>query len=113
MDGGNRSLKQLQQTTARCFPCTVESVQHTPALCTTKLLAKTLTVPREDALRLFPIGTTVVKESGSRTLSGQIYDYRVPYCRVQYEDNDREQLARQEVHRMLGARSYDTQGRTS
>ena len=69
--------------------CTVESVQPTPASSTTKLLAKTLTTPpHEDELRLFPIGTTVVKESGSRALSGQVYDYRVPYWRVQYEDND-------------------------
>ena len=60
-----------------------------------KLLAKTLTTPpREGALRLFPIGTTVVKELGNRTLSGQAYDYRVPYWRVQYEDNDWEQLLR-------------------
>ena len=56
--------------------------------------------PREDALRLFPIGTTVVKEPGSKTLSGQVYDYRVRYWRVEYGDNDWEELSRQEVHRM-------------
>ena len=89
MDGRNRNLKQLQQTTARCFSCKVESVQPTPASSTTQLLAKTLTTPpREDALRLFPIVTTVVKESGSRTLSGQVYEYRVLNWRVLYEDND-------------------------
>ena len=89
MDGRNINLKQLQQTTARCFPCTVESVQPTPASSTTKLSSKTLTTsPREHALRLFPIGTTVAKESGSKTLSGQMYDYHVPHWRVQYEDND-------------------------
>ena len=40
-----------------------------------------------------------MKESGSKTLSGQVHDYRVPYWRVQYEDNDWEELSRQEVHR--------------
>ena len=54
---------------------------------------------REDALRLFPIGTTVAKESG-KTLSGQVYDYRVLHWRVQYKDNDWEELLRREVHRM-------------
>ena len=57
-------------------------------------------LPREDALRLFPIGTTVAKESGSEIILGQVYDYRAPYWRVQYEDNDWEELSRQEVHRM-------------
>ena len=57
-------------------------------------------LPCEDALRLFPIGTTDVKESGSKTLSGQVYDYRFPCWRVQYEDNDWEELSPQEVHRM-------------
>ena len=56
--------------------------------------------PREDALRLFPIGTTVAKESGSEIILGQVYDYRAPYWRVKYEDNDWEELSRQEVHRM-------------
>ena len=56
--------------------------------------------PREDALRLFPIGTTVAKESGSEIILGQVYDYRAPYWRVQYEDNDWKELSRQEVHRM-------------
>ena len=70
MDGRYRNLKQLQQTIARCLPCTVESVQPTPASSITNLLAKTLTTPlREGALRLFQISTTVVKESSSRTLS--------------------------------------------
>ena len=53
---------------------------------------------REDALRLFPIGTTVAKESGSEII--QVYDYRAPYWRVQYEDNDWEELSRQDVRRM-------------
>ena len=57
-------------------------------------------LPRENALRLFPIGTTVAKESGSEIILGQVYDYRAPYWRVQYEDNDWEELSRQEVHRM-------------
>ena len=42
----------------------------------------------------------MAKESGSKTRSGQVYDYRVPHGRVQYEDNDWEELSRQEVHRM-------------
>ena len=57
-------------------------------------------LPGEDALRWFPIGTTVVKESGSKTLSDQVYDYRVSYWRIQYEDDDWEEVSRQEMHRM-------------
>ena len=57
-------------------------------------------LPREDPLRLFSIGTTVVKKSGSsKTLLGQVCDYRVPYWKVQYEDNDWEELSRLEMHR--------------
>ena len=41
----NRNLKQLQQTTARWFPCTVESVQSTLASRSLKLPAKRLTIP--------------------------------------------------------------------
>ena len=65
-------------------------------------------LPREDALKLFPIGTTVAKESDSEIIRGQVYDYRAPYWRVQYEDNDWEELSRQEVHRMAGAHQDDT-----
>ena len=66
-----------------------------------KLLAKTPTIPpREDALRLFPIGTPVVMESSSRVLSVQGYDPASRIGGVQYDDNDREKMARQEVHRM-------------
>ena len=65
-------------------------------------------LPREDALKLFPIGTTVAKESDSDIIRGQVYDYRAPYWRVQYEDNDWEELSRQEVHRMAGAHQDDT-----
>ena len=65
-------------------------------------------LPCEDALRLFPIGTTVAKESGSEIIRGQVYDYRAPYWRVQYEDNDWKELSRQEVHRMAGAHQGDT-----
>ena len=61
---------------------------------------RTQPLPREDALRLFPIGTTVAKESGSEIILGQVYDYHAPYWRVQYEDNDWKELSRQEVHRM-------------
>ena len=63
---------------------------------------------REDALKLFPIGTTVAKESDSEIIRGQVYDYRAPYWRVQYEDNDWEELSRQELHRMAGAHQDDT-----
>ena len=65
-------------------------------------------LPREDALKLFPIGTTVAKESDSEIIRGQVYDYRAPYWRVQYENNDWEELSRQEVHRMAGAHQDDT-----
>ena len=58
-------------------------------------------LPREDALSLFPIGTTVAKESDSEIILGQVYDYRAPYWRVQYEDNDWEELSRQGLHRMV------------
>ena len=62
-DGRNRNLKQLQHTTAQHFPCTIKSVQPPPVTSTLKPLVKTLTTPpREIALRLFPIGTTVVTE---------------------------------------------------
>ena len=61
-----------------------------------------------DALKLFPIGTTVAKESDSEIIRGQVYDYRAPYWRVRYEDNDWEELSRQEVHRMAGAHQDDT-----
>ena len=57
-------------------------------------------LPREDAPRLFPIGTTVAKESGSVIILGQVYDYRAQYWTVQYEDNGWEELSRQEVHQM-------------
>ena len=62
----------------------------------------------KDALKLFPIDTTVAKESDSEIIRGQVYDYRAPYWRVQYEDNDWEELSRQEVHRMAGAHQDDT-----
>ena len=67
---------------------------------TTLTCRKYIETPREDALRLFPIGTTVAKESGSEIILGQVYGYHAPYWRVQYEDNDLEELLRQEVHRM-------------
>ena len=71
-DGRNRNLKQPQHTTAQYFSCTIKSVQPPPVASTLKPLAKTLTTPpREDVLRVFPIGTTVVTESSSRTLSAR------------------------------------------
>ena len=71
--GRNRNLKQPQHTTAQYFPYTIKSVQPPPVASTLKPLAKTLTTPpREDVLRLCPIGTTVVTKSSSRTLSGQV-----------------------------------------
>ena len=47
------------------------------------------------------------------TLSGQVYDYRVLYWRIQYEDNGWESLSRQEVHPMARSMPDDTQGRSS
>ena len=73
---------------------------HPPQVQQTSSRKLSQTLPREDALRLFLIDTTVVKESGSKTLSGQVYDCRVAYWRIQYEDNDWEELSRQEMHRM-------------
>ena len=55
---------------------------HQPQIQQTSSQKRSQPLPREDALRLFPLGTTVVKEPGSKTLSGQVYDYRVPYWRV-------------------------------
>ena len=75
---------------------------------TRTLLTSAQPLPREDALKLFPIGTTVAKESDSEIIRGQVYDYRAPYWTVQYEDNDWEKLSRQEVHRMAGAHQDDT-----
>ena len=43
MDGINRNPKQLQQTTARCFSRTLESVQPAPVANTTNPLAKART----------------------------------------------------------------------
>ena len=45
MDGGNRNPKQLQQTTARRLPRTLESVQPAPVPNTTNPLAKACTTP--------------------------------------------------------------------
>ena len=73
---------------------------HLPQVQQNSSQKRSQPLPREGALRLFPIGTTVVKESGSETFSSQVYDYRVLYWRAQYEDNDWEELSRQEVHRM-------------
>ena len=71
--GRSRNLKQPQHTTTQYFPYTIKSVQPPPVASTLKPLAKTLTTPpREDVLRLCPIGTTVLTESSSRTLSGQV-----------------------------------------
>ena len=75
---------------------------------TRTLLTSAQPLPREDALKLFPIGTTAAKESDSEIIRGQVYDYRAPYWTVQYEDNDWEELSRQEVHRMAGAHQDDT-----
>ena len=51
---------------------------HQPQIQQTSLQKRSQPLPRKDALQLFPIGTTVVKKSGIKTLSGQVYDYRVP-----------------------------------
>ena len=72
-DGRNRNLKQSQHTTAQYFSCTIKSAQPPSVASSLKPLAKTLTTPpREDVLRLFPIGTTVVTES-SITYGHHIY----------------------------------------
>ena len=73
---------------------------HQPQIQHTSSRKRSQPLLRKDALRLFSIGTTVVKESSSKILSGQVYDYHVPYWRVQYKDNNWEKLSRQEVHRM-------------
>ena len=71
--GRNRNLEQPRHTTAQYFPYTIKSVQPPPVASTLKPLTKTLTTPpREDVLRLCPIGTTVLTESSRRTLSGQV-----------------------------------------
>ena len=71
--GRNRNLKQPQHTTAQYFPYTIKSVHPPPVASTLKPLAKTLTTPpREGVLRLCLIGTTVVTESSSWTLPGQV-----------------------------------------
>ena len=100
MDVRNRNLSEAASTDYSSMFST-----HS-AICTihTRLKYKNFprkrsqSLSREDALRLFSIGTTVAKKSGSKTLSGQVYDYRVPHWRVQDENNDWEELSRQEMH---------------
>ena len=53
---------------------------------TRTLLTSAQPLPREDALKLFPIGTTVAKKSDSEIIRGQVYDYRAQYWTVQYEE---------------------------
>ena len=67
---------------------------HSPQVQQNSSRKRSQPLPREDALRLFPINTTVVKEPGSKIISGQGYDYCVLYWRVNYEDNDWEELSR-------------------
>ena len=110
-DGRNRNPKQLQQTIIQLdvfhtlwnlYNPHQSQIQPTPSR------KRAQPLPREDALRLFPTGTTVAKESGSEIIRGQVCDYRAPYWRVQYEDDDWEELLRQQVHRMAGVHQGDT-----
>ena len=110
--GRNRNLKQPQHTTAQYFLYTIKSVQPPPVASTLKPLAKTLTTPpREDVLRLFPIGTTVVTESSSRTLSDQVQDSAS--CTEQHRTRTTIGSNRRDRRRTgwPGVRSDHTQGR--
>ena len=85
---------------------------HPPQVQQNSSRKRSQPLPREDALRLSPIGTPVVKESGSKTLSGEVYDYRVPYWRAQHEGSGCTCRDRR-CTGWPGARHDDTQGHTS
>ena len=70
-------------------------------------------LPREDALRLFPIGTIVVKKPGSKTLSGQVYDYRVRIGGYSTRTTIERNYCHRKYNRWPGARHDDTQEHTS
>lgn len=56
---------------------------------------------REEALKLYPIGTPVRKDfGGGLILDGQVYDYHGPYWRVRYTDNDWEEATRSDIKRI-------------
>ena len=55
---------------------------------------------RSDALSLFPIGTPVFKRFNSGVeMTGQVFDYLLPYWRVRYPDNDWEDISRRDMER--------------
>ena len=86
---------------------------HSPQVQPISSQKRSQPLPRQDALRLFPIGAAVVNESGSNTLSGQMQDYRVTHWRLQYEENDWEEVSRRRCTGWPGTRPDDTQARTS
>ena len=54
---------------------------------------------REEALRLFPMGTTVGREFAdseghSKVFKATVFDYSDPYWRVEYPDGDWEELTK-------------------
>ena len=61
-------------------------------------LAKPKTrLSREDALKLFPLGTIIWRVFGKTEVKGQVFDYTGRYWRVQYPDHDWEEFSRREL----------------
>ena len=65
-------------------------------------------VSREEALRLFPKGTTVGREfvdseGKSKVWIATVLDYSDPYWRVEYPDGDWEELTKREMDAGVGA----------
>ena len=56
---------------------------------------------RSDALKLFPIGTTIQKDFYGTQVKGQVFDYGSRYWRVRYEDGDWEELSRRELENLV------------
>ena len=67
----------------------------------TRSETRCLSVSRDEALRLFPIGTLIEKPHQGRVLKGQVYDYSGRHWRLRYQDNDWEELSRRELEQLL------------
>ena len=52
---------------------------------------------RSEALKPYPIGTRFHKMFGTERVTGQVFDYHMPYWRVRYPNQDWEELSRSEL----------------
>ena len=87
------SLTPVLRRQAR-FPCTCLSIAAKPF--------PSVPFPRRNVLALFPLGSLRrwrYLESGLR-LQGEVYDYRDGYRRVNYSDQNWEELTRREVEQL-------------